>query len=85
MADIIANDEKHLWRLVQKTEPFAEPERRGSTQHRRLPNVPNRLPDYSERRTATASWQRSILIIAGLSALCWAAVIFLIIAIFSSL
>jgi len=56
-----------------------------SVEHRHAPKVPNPWPDYSERRTATASWQRSVLIIATLSALSWAAVILFVIAALSAL
>jgi hypothetical protein len=84
MTDIIANDGKRLWRLIQQTEPFAETGWRSSSQARGLPKVRNSLPDYSERRTATASWQRSILIIGALSTLCWAAVILFVIELLSA-
>ena len=40
---------------------------------------------YSQPATATASWQRSVLIIAALSALSWAAVILIVIAALSAL
>jgi hypothetical protein len=38
-------------------------------------NYKNVMPDYSGRKTATARWQRSVLIIAALSALSWAVVV----------
>ena len=75
MADIIANDGKRLWHLIQETEHFAEAGWLGSSQDRRVPNRRSRLPNYSERRTATASWHRASLIIAALSGLCWAILI----------
>jgi hypothetical protein len=81
MTDIIANDDDPSGDLA---EPLAEPEWRGSKPHQRVPNVPDAAGHYSERKTATTSWQRSILIIAALSALCWAVVIFVLIAIFSA-
>jgi|HubBroStandDraft_4_1064222.scaffolds.fasta_scaffold89514_1 hypothetical protein len=34
---------------------------------------------YPQRRTATASWQRSVLIITALSTLAWAAVVLVVI------
>lgn len=85
MAYIVANENKRLRKLVQRTEPFAEPGWRSNNQPRGLPKLRNSLADYSERRTATASWQRSVLIIAALSTLCWAAVIFLVIELLSAL
>jgi hypothetical protein len=42
-------------------------------------------PDYAERRTATARWQRSILIIAALSALSWAALLLIVIGVIPAL
>jgi len=59
MADTIATDDKVLWELIKRTEPFAEPGRRGTSQDRHVP--------------------RSIPIIAGLSALCWAAIMLVLI------
>ena len=40
---------------------------------------------YAQRTTATASWQRSVLIIAALSAVAWAAVILIVIGALSTL
>jgi hypothetical protein len=40
---------------------------------------------YRQRTTATASWQRSVLVIAALSALSWAVVILIVIAALSAL
>ena len=84
MAYIISDDDKHLWKLVQKTEPFAETGWRGSSQDQRVPNLLSTLPNYSERRTATASWRRASLIIGGLSGLCWAALILFVIELLSA-
>jgi hypothetical protein len=43
------------------------------------------LVAYRQPATATASWQRSVLIIAALSALSWTAVILIVIAALSAL
>ena len=60
--------------------PFAsdEPDARdsGASDHDwHTRNYKNVIPDYSERKTATAHWQRSVLIIGALSALAWAVVV----------
>jgi len=59
MADTIATDDKVLWELIKRTEPFAEPERSGTSQDRHVP--------------------RCIPIVAGLSALCWAAIMLVLV------
>jgi len=75
MTDFIANDDERPWVSDQPDER----EWRDSGYNWRAQKYHNVPPDYSERRTATARWQRSILIIAGLSALSWAALILIVI------
>jgi hypothetical protein len=83
MTDIIADDDERRWD-AERTGLVAERELDDAGDRSRVPNIPNPWPDYSERRTATASWQRSILIIAALSTFCWAAVILFVIALLSA-
>src|SRR5580700_6269386 len=45
----------------------------------RAPTNPIPVAIYPQRRTTTASWQRSILIITALSTLTWAAVVLVVI------
>jgi hypothetical protein len=80
MNDLIADDEERPW----TSDPDAR-EWRDSCHNGRAQKHHNVQPDYSERRTATARWQRSILIIAALSALSWAALILIVITLASFL
>jgi hypothetical protein len=85
MTDIIANDDERRWAVDQAALP-AEREWDDAGQRSGVPKViPNPRPDYSERSTAAARWEWSILIIAALSALSWAAVILFVIAALSAL
>ncbi len=86
MTDFIANDNEDRWG-ADRVQFFAETERRGcENQSDRWP-VAKEHPDpvvaYSQRTTATE--RRSILIIAVLSALSWAAVTLIVIAALSAL
>jgi hypothetical protein len=81
MTDLIADDEERPW---TSDEPDAR-EWRDSRHNGHAPKYHNVPPDYSERRTATARWQWSILIIAALSALSWAALILIVITLASFL
>jgi hypothetical protein len=83
MTEIIANDGERPWD-AEGQGWVAEQEWDDTGDGTHAPNTPSHWPDYSERRTATASWQRSILIITGLSVLCWAAVILFVIALLSA-
>ena len=87
MTDFIANDDDGRWD-ADHAALFAETERRGwQDQGDRWPETgdPNPAAAYRQRTTATASWQRSVLIIAALSAVAWAAVILIVIAALSTL
>jgi hypothetical protein len=87
MTDLIANDDDARWGR-DRDEFFAETEqRRWENQGDRWPEAKDPAPTapYTQRTTATASWQRSVLIIAALSALSWAAVIVIVIAALSTL
>jgi hypothetical protein len=81
MSDLIANENERPWGPDQPDER----EWRNSGHDWRAQKYQNGPPDYSERRTATTRWQRSILIIAALSALSWAALILVVIALVSLL
>ena len=81
--DIIANDDDH--REAERADLLAETERRGREERTTAPNAADPAVAYSQRTTATASWGRSVLIIAALSALSWVAVILLVIAVLSAL
>jgi len=88
MTDLIAHDDDSRWGR-DREEFFTETERRD------WENLSDRWPEandhpeagvaYAQRTTATASWQRSVLIIAALSAVAWAAVILIVIAALSIL
>ena len=82
MMDRIVDDDH--WE-AEHTELRAEPERRGWEERATTPNAAHPAVAYSQRTTDTASWARSVLIIAALSALSWAAVILLVIAALSAL
>ena len=78
MTDFIANDDEGCWD-ADRAALFAETEQRSWENHRdRWPEANDDAnPPASHRQpttTATASWQRSVLIIAALSALVWAGV-----------
>ena len=78
MTDFIANDDDGRWD-ADRAPLFAETEQRSWENHRdRWPEANDDAdPPASHRQpttTATASWQRSVLIIAALSALVWAGV-----------
>ena len=88
MTDFIANDNEDRWG-ADRVQFFAETERRGcENQSDRWP-VAKEHPDpvvaYSQRTTAAERFGRSILIIAVLSALSWAAVTLIVIAALSAL
>jgi hypothetical protein len=84
MMDIIANDDDR-WE-PKRTDLLPETERRGWEEERATPpNVTDPAVVYRQPKTATARWQRSVLIIATLSALSWAAIILLVIAALSAL
>ena len=80
MTDLIANDDECM-----VSDQSDEREWRDSGHNWRAPKCHNVPPDYPEQRTATAGWRRSILIIAALSALSWAAPILIVIALVSAL
>ena len=82
MMDRIVDDDH---REAERTELRAETERRGWKERATAPNAADPLVAYSQQTTATASWARSVLIIAALSALSWAVVILLVIAALSAL
>ena len=88
MTDFIASDDDGRWD-ADRAALFAETEQRSWENHGdRWPdakNGPDTAATYRQRTTATASWQRSVLIIAALSALSWAAVILIVIAALSAL
>ena len=89
MTDFIANDDDGRWD-ADRAALFAETEQRSWENHRdRWPEANDDAdPPASHRQpttTATASWQRSVLIIAALSAAAWAAVILILIAALSTL
>ena len=76
MLDIITND------IEDRQAADAETELRGweiQGDRLRAPTNPIPVAIYPQRRTATASWQRSILIITALSTLTWAAVVLVVI------
>jgi hypothetical protein len=87
MTDLIANDDEGRWG-TDRDAFFAETERRGwENQGDRWPEAKDPDPAAADTRrtTATASWQRSVLIIAALSALAWAGVILVVIVALSAL
>ena len=88
MTDLIAHDDDSRWGR-DREEFFTETERRDwENQSDRWPEA-NDHPEagvaYAQRTTATASWQRSVLIIAALSALAWAGVSLVVIFALSAL
>jgi hypothetical protein len=89
MTDFIANDDDGRWD-ADRVALFAETEQRSWENHRdRWPEAnDDAYPPASHRQpttTATASWQRSVLIIAALSALAWAGVTLVVVAALSAL
>jgi hypothetical protein len=88
MTDLIVNDDDGRWDADRVT-LFAETEQRSWENHGdRSPGAkddPDPVAAYRQRRTATASWQRSVLIIAALSALAWAGVTLVVIVALSAL
>jgi hypothetical protein len=91
MKDFIANDADGRWD-ADRAALFAETEQRSWEDRNhgdRWPEAKNGPdPAASHRQqttTATASWQRSVLIIAALSALAWAGVTLVIVAALSAL
>ena len=88
MTDLIANDDDGRWGR-DREEFFAEAEQRDSQNHSDRGPVAKDIDlaaTYRQRTTtATASWQRSVLIIAALSALAWAGVTLVIVAALSAL
>ena len=88
MIDDIAHDhvEPHTRVSDRRPQQVAERERR-ETQVWRVQKYskPAPWPDPTERSTATASWGRSVLIIAVLSTLCWGALVLLVIGLLSAL
>ena len=88
MTDFIANDDDGRWD-ADRVALFAETEQRSWENHGdRWPEANDADPLASHRQpttTATASWQRSVLIIAALSALVWAGVSLVVIFALSAL
>ena len=89
MTDFIANDDDGRWD-TDRAVLFAETEQRSWENHGdRWPEANDDAdPAASHRQrttTATASWQRSVLIIAALSALAWAGVTLVVIVALSAL
>jgi hypothetical protein len=88
MTDFIASDDDGRWD-ADRAALFAETERRSWENHGdRWPEAkddPDSAASYRQRTTATASWQRSVLIIAALSALAWAGVTLVVIVALSAL
>ena len=88
MTDFIASDKEGRWD-ADRAEFSAEAEQRSEEHHAaRWPEVkdcPDPRAAYRQRTTATASWQRSVLIIAALSALAWTGVTLIVIVALSAL
>jgi len=89
MTDFIANDDDGRWD-ADRVALFAETEQRSWENHRdRWPEANDDADQPASHRqpttTATASWQRSVLIIAALSALVWAGVSLVVIFALSAL
>jgi hypothetical protein len=88
MTDLIANDNDGRWD-TDRAEFSAETEQRSWEHHAdRWPEAKDDpIPEATncQRTTATASWQRSILIIAALSALAWAGIALVVIVALSTL
>jgi hypothetical protein len=88
MTDLIANDDEGRWGTDHDAF-LDETERRGwENQGDRWPEAKDDLDTaaaYRQRTTATASWQRSVLIIAAVSALAWAGVTLVVIVALSAL
>ena len=79
MTDIVATD--HECPLASDEANGRDSDASDHDWHTRNKNV---IPDYSGRKTATARWQRSVLIIAALSALSWAVVVVIAITLLSA-
>jgi hypothetical protein len=81
VTDFIASDDDGRW--------DADREQRSWENHvDRWPDAkdgPDTAATYRQKTTATASWQRSVLIIAALSGLAWSAVTLVIIVALSAL
>jgi hypothetical protein len=73
--DIITNDNEG-YQGVDRADAETEP--RGWGDRGRVPTNPIPVPIY-RRKTATASWRQSVLIITALSTLAWAAVVLVVI------
>ena len=88
MTDFIANDDDGRWD-ADRAEFSAEAEQRGWEHHAdrwpRAKDDPDPPAAYRQRTTATASWQRSVLIIAALSALAWMGVALIVLVALSAL
>jgi hypothetical protein len=88
MTDFIANDDERRWD-ADRAEFSAEAEQRSWEHHAdRWPGAkddPNPPAAHRQRTTATASWQRSLLIIAVLSALAWTGVTLIVVVALSAL
>jgi hypothetical protein len=89
MTDFIASDKEGRWD-ADRAEFSGEAEPPGSWEHRadRWPGAkddPNPPAAYRQRTTATASWQRSVLIIAALSTLTWTGVTVIVVVALSAL
>ena len=88
MTDFIANDNDGRWD-ADRAEFSAETEQRGWEHHAdhwpEAKEAPDPVATHRQRTTATASWQRSVLIIAALSALAWTGVTLIVIVALSAL
>jgi hypothetical protein len=86
MTDFSASDDEGRWD-ADRAAFLAEAEQRSWENHgdRWREVDPDPAAEYRQRRTATASWQRSILIIAALSGLAWAGVTLVVIVALSAL
>jgi hypothetical protein len=88
MTDFIANDHDGRWD-ADRAALFAGTEQRSWENHGdRWPEANDEADppaSHGQRTTATASWQRSVLIIAALSALAWAGVTLVVIFALSAL
>jgi hypothetical protein len=80
--DIISNDIEGSQSLDRAE---AETELRDWGDRWRAPTNPIPVAIYPQRRTATASWHRSVLIITALSTLSWVALVLIVIAALSEL
>ena len=88
MTDFIANDDDGRWD-ADRAALFAETEQRSWENHGdRWPEANDDADPaaaYRRTTTATTSWQRSVLIIAALSALAWGGVTLVVVAALSAL